>query len=154
MRIIKEISIQQIDVDNYSISKETLDIVDYIRSGGEIPEIKVINLDSGRFKLKDGRHRITAYKLLGKQKIKAKFSTKKINKMEKTTKLTINKKKKKKQIIDKLKYELRRYAELANRMEELMQERNFEADYIAAKEAEIKRDCYNKFIRDLNRLIN
>ena len=72
MRVIKEIPISNIIVDNHSISKETLSIVDFIRSGGEVPPIKIQVLNN-KYKLKDGRHRITAYKLLGLNKIKCKL---------------------------------------------------------------------------------
>lgn len=72
MRIIKEINIDQIIVDKHSVSKETLNIVDFIRKGGKLPPIKVQKI-KGQYKLKDGRHRITAYKLLGCKKIECKF---------------------------------------------------------------------------------
>ncbi len=72
MRIIKEIPIHNIKVDRFSISPETLSLVDFIRSGGEVPAIKIQKLD-GRYILKDGRHRITAYKLLGIKTIKCKL---------------------------------------------------------------------------------
>ena len=58
----------------------------------------------------------------------------------------------KKPLIDRCKYELRRYTELAKRMDELMHECNLEADYVGAKEAEIKRNCYNRFVNDLKLL--
>jgi hypothetical protein len=58
----------------------------------------------------------------------------------------------KKPLIDRCKYELRRYTELAKRMDELMHECNLEADYSGAKEAEIKRNCYNRFVNDLKQL--
>jgi hypothetical protein len=60
----------------------------------------------------------------------------------------------KKPLIDRCKYELRRYTELAKRMNELMHECNSEADYSGAKEAEIKRNCYNRFVNDLKQLVS
>ena len=60
----------------------------------------------------------------------------------------------KKPLIDRVKYELRRYTELAKRMDELMNECNLEADYSGAKEAEIKRNCYNRFVNDLKQLVS
>lgn len=60
----------------------------------------------------------------------------------------------KKPLIDRVKYELRRYTELAKRMDELIHECNLEADYSGAKEAEIKRNCYNRFINDLKQLVS
>lgn len=72
MRVIKELTVSLIEVDNHSLSKETLSICDYIRNGGEVPPIKV-QVINNKYKLKDGRHRITAYKLLGIKKIKCKY---------------------------------------------------------------------------------
>lgn len=60
----------------------------------------------------------------------------------------------KKPLIDRVKYDLRRYTELAKRMDELMHECNLEADYSGAKEAEIKRNCYNRFVNDLKQLVS
>ena len=59
----------------------------------------------------------------------------------------------KKPLIDRLKYELRTYTELAKRMDKLMHECNIGADYSGAKEAEIKRNCYNRFVNDLTQLV-
>ena len=73
MRVKKSIEIANIIVDSYSISPETLSLVDFIREGGSIPAIKVQMLEHGQYKLKNGRHRITAYKLLGIKQIEAKF---------------------------------------------------------------------------------
>jgi len=60
----------------------------------------------------------------------------------------------KKPLIDRCKYELRRYTELAKRMDELMHECNLQADYVKAKEAEIKKNCYNRFVNDLRQLLS
>jgi hypothetical protein len=60
----------------------------------------------------------------------------------------------KKPLIDRCKYELRRYEELAKRMDELMHEFNLEEDYTLAKEAEIRRNCYNRFVNDLKQLVS
>ena len=60
----------------------------------------------------------------------------------------------KKPLIDRCKYELRRYTELAKRMDELMHECYFVADHYGAKEAEIKRNCYNRFVNDLKQLVS
>ena len=60
----------------------------------------------------------------------------------------------KKPLIDRCKYELRRYTELAKRMDELMHECNIEADYVGEKQAEIKRNCYNRFVNDLKQLVS
>jgi hypothetical protein len=57
-----------------------------------------------------------------------------------------------KPLIDRVKYELRKYTELAKRMDELLDECNLEAKYDEAREAEIKRNCYNKIVNDLKLL--
>lgn len=59
-----------------------------------------------------------------------------------------------KPLIDRVKYDIRRYTELAKRMDELMHEYNLEDDYSGAKEAEIKRNCYNRFVNDLKQLVS
>jgi len=58
----------------------------------------------------------------------------------------------KKPLIDRCKYELRLYTELAKRMDELMHEYDLDANYKGAKEAEIKRNCYNSFVNVLKKL--
>ena len=58
----------------------------------------------------------------------------------------------KKPLIDRVKYELRKYTELAKRMDELLDEYNLEAKYDEAREAEIKRNCYNRIVNDLKLL--
>lgn len=60
----------------------------------------------------------------------------------------------KKPLIDRVNYEIKRYNELAKRMDELLNEKNLEADYSAAREVEIKRNCYNQFVKDLKNLIS
>lgn len=60
----------------------------------------------------------------------------------------------KKPIIDRVEYDLRRYTELARRMDELMHECILDADFFGAKEAEIKRNCYNRFVNDLKQLVS
>lgn len=72
MRVVKDINICNITVDRHSLSKETLSIVDHLRDGGEVPPIKVYK-KGATFVLKDGRHRITAHKLLGLKQIKCKL---------------------------------------------------------------------------------
>lgn len=58
-------------MDRYPLNPSTLDLIDYLRSGGSVPPIKVKRLPTGNYEIRDGRHRITAYKLLGKTHIKA-----------------------------------------------------------------------------------
>jgi len=61
------------------MNPSVLSLVDFIRAGGEIPPVK-LQMIGGSFKLKDGRHRVAAYKLLGITKIKAKYFDPRIDK--------------------------------------------------------------------------
>ena len=68
------IDISLIKVDRYPMNIKTLNLIDYLRNGGEVPPIKVVKLPKGGYMIKDGRHRLLAHKMLGLSKIKAKFS--------------------------------------------------------------------------------
>jgi len=72
MRKIDFVYIEGILFDKLPINKTVLDLVFFIMSGGEVPPIKLIKTKNG-YTLKDGRHRVAAYKLLGKKMILAKF---------------------------------------------------------------------------------
>ena len=72
MRKSELVNISGIFWDELPINRTVLDLVFFIISGGEIPPIKIIKFKDG-YKLKDGRHRIAACKLLGKDMIMAKF---------------------------------------------------------------------------------
>lgn len=73
MRTEKDVYLNQIEIDRYPINKSTLDLIDFIRDGGEVKPIKVYEKSKGKFVIRDGRHRFTAYKMMGKQKIKVKY---------------------------------------------------------------------------------
>ena len=64
--------IEGLQWDKLPINKTVLDLVFFIMSGGEIEPIKLIKTETGWF-VKDGRHRIAAYKLLNKKLILAKY---------------------------------------------------------------------------------
>ena len=72
MRKTDFVYIEGLQWDNLPINKTVLDLVFFIMSGGEIGPIKLIKTENG-YKVKDGRHRIAAYKLLGKKIILAKY---------------------------------------------------------------------------------
>ncbi len=76
MRKEDEIPIGAIVMDRYPLNESTLRLIFYLMSGGQVPPIKVSTLGNGQFRIKDGRHRVTAFKLLGRQWIRAKYSTK------------------------------------------------------------------------------
>lgn len=73
-REFTDIDISQIDIDRYPLNPTVLGLIDYLRAGGITKPIKVAKKSSGGYILKDGRHRVLAYKLLGRTTIKATFS--------------------------------------------------------------------------------
>jgi ParB-like chromosome segregation protein Spo0J len=76
MRIIRDVNVSSIKMDRYPLNKSTLNLIKYLESGGSVPPIKIATLKKGNYLIRDGRHRITAFKLLGWEKIEAKFSIK------------------------------------------------------------------------------
>ena len=66
MKLIKQIPISQIVVDKLPINLSTLSLIDYIRDNPNIilPPITVQILTDDKYKLKDGRHRYLAFKML------------------------------------------------------------------------------------------
>lgn len=89
MRVEKYIDISHIVIDHLPMNPSTLKLIDYLRKGGVVPAIKVATLPDGRYLIRDGRHRILAFKLLGRKKIKARYS-KKLIQLNKTKKLENN----------------------------------------------------------------
>lgn len=79
MRVIAKVDIKDIQYDKLPSTESVKDLCRHIRFGGTIPPVKLTVLDNGKFKLKDGRHRILAHKLLGLNQIKAKFYTDKLD---------------------------------------------------------------------------
>ena len=71
MKVVTEINISGILYDKLPMNRQVLDIVFFIMSGGELPPVKLEKTENG-WLLKDGRHRLAAHKLLGKEKILAK----------------------------------------------------------------------------------
>ena len=74
MKITKDILIESILIDKLPINPSVMSLVFFIMSGGDIPPVKLQVSSNGGYKLRDGRHRICAYKLLGIKSIQAKFS--------------------------------------------------------------------------------
>jgi len=77
MRTIKIISIDNIrKLDRYPICPQTLDLANKLNTGiltiNDLPPISTV-LKDGSHILRDGRHRYTAIKLAGLNRIKAKF---------------------------------------------------------------------------------
>jgi len=73
MKHTEHILIESILIDKLPINPTVLSLVYFILSGGIIPPIKLQICSDGGYKLKDGRHRVCAYKLLGIKKILATF---------------------------------------------------------------------------------
>lgn len=73
MRVIRDIPIGLIKMDRWAIQPATLALVKHIQSGGTVPPIHVAWIVGG-FKICDGRHRVTAYRLLGRKHISARFA--------------------------------------------------------------------------------
>jgi hypothetical protein len=66
-----KIKVESILVDNLPVNKKTFDLAMFIYQGGEIPPIRLEKSSLGGYKIKDGRHRVCAYKLLGFTEIEA-----------------------------------------------------------------------------------
>jgi hypothetical protein len=77
MRVTKELSLGNLVVDRYPLNPTTLRLVDFLRSGGDVPPIHVQPLPDGRYKVLDGRHRTLAFKLLGRGVITATYGLRK-----------------------------------------------------------------------------
>lgn len=72
MRKTYFVYIEGLHWDKLPMNKTVLDLVFFIMSGGEIPPIKIVKTENG-YKVRDGRHRIAAYKLLDKKLILARY---------------------------------------------------------------------------------
>lgn len=72
MRLRALIPVRQIKMDRSPLNEKTLRLVDFLRGGGLVPPIHV-QLKDGAFYIRNGRHRVTAFKLLGRQLIDARY---------------------------------------------------------------------------------
>lgn len=75
MRIWKRIPIGAIDMDRWAIRPKALVFALVMDHGGQFPPIRVAAQRNGRYRILDGRHRVTAAKLTGRKQIWAIFST-------------------------------------------------------------------------------
>jgi hypothetical protein len=72
VRTIVTIPISQIDHGDLPINKKALTFALEMKIGKHIfPPVPVERLSNGRFKLCDGRHRLAAHKLIGRNEIRA-----------------------------------------------------------------------------------
>lgn len=72
-KIRRFIEVSQIQVDKWPLNRDTLNLVMFLMNNGEVPPIKVQQKPDGNFVIKDGRHRLLAFKLLGRPQIEAKY---------------------------------------------------------------------------------
>jgi len=72
VRVRKSIPISNIIMDRYPF-KRVLDLVVFLSNGGVVPPIKLTLREDGTYKIRDGRHRVMAYKLLGRREIDSVF---------------------------------------------------------------------------------
>ena len=74
MREYREIPIAKIAFDRIPLNPTGLACACAVRQGIPMPPIKVVQTRSGKYRIKDGRHRYLAYKLTGKTHIYARVS--------------------------------------------------------------------------------
>lgn len=72
MRRKEHLPLCSIKIDREPIGPKTLALVDFLRNGGTVPPIHVM-LEAGVYRIRDGRHRCLAYKLLGRTTIEARY---------------------------------------------------------------------------------
>ncbi len=72
-RITRFIDIGQVKMDRWPMNPKTLALIDFLRTHPMVRmrPIKVQHLEGGNFRVRDGRHRLLAYKMLGKTTIEA-----------------------------------------------------------------------------------
>lgn len=75
MRLNGHIAIDLIDVDRFPIGPRTVSLIDFLRQGNHVPPIHIQPTVNGRFRILDGRHRLLAYRMLGRQSIRARWGT-------------------------------------------------------------------------------
>jgi uncharacterized ParB-like nuclease family protein len=73
-RAIRELNPFQIVLDRTPFNK-VLELVRHLESGGTVPPIHVELGANGQWHILDGRHRVMAFRLLGRQTIQAKACT-------------------------------------------------------------------------------
>lgn len=72
IRVVRPILIAAVQMDRHPLHPRTLELVRYLEAGGSTAPIHVATTEFG-YRICDGRHRITASKLLGRTHILARF---------------------------------------------------------------------------------
>lgn len=73
VRLLGKIPVALIDLDRAVLDRRSLNIANYLAAGHSVPPIHVKRWSNGRFGILDGRHRVTAAKLLRRKYILAKW---------------------------------------------------------------------------------
>lgn len=72
IRVLGRIPISLVEMDRYPFDR-VLGLVEHLKQGGTVPPIHVEVTHQGRYRILDGRHRVHAAKLLGRDVILAKW---------------------------------------------------------------------------------
>lgn len=67
-----------IKMDRWPICPQTLDLANKLGNGLEVPPIHVALTEHGQYRICDGRHRVAAHKLLGRNEILATYSKRRL----------------------------------------------------------------------------
>ena len=73
MRTLGLVDLRQIDIDRLPLDEKTLCFANALMGGAIFPPIKLHPRVGGRWRIKDGRHRWLAHRMLKRWKIKASF---------------------------------------------------------------------------------
>jgi hypothetical protein len=78
MRVTRLLDLSAIKMDRWPLNQDTLRLINFLQQNplAHLNPIKVQDMGNGLFKIKDGRHRVLAYKMMGRLKIEAKYGVK------------------------------------------------------------------------------
>lgn len=77
VRVVGDVPLDIVEMDRWPrLDARLAGLLAHLAGGGTVPPVKLTNLGDGKFRIKDGRHRMAAYVLLGRPTIRAAFSTK------------------------------------------------------------------------------
>ena len=74
MRIFRLIPTRSVIMDRHPLNEDTMSLAEYLKAGGAVPPIHVAKTEHGAYRICDGRHRVTAHKLLGRPWIMATYA--------------------------------------------------------------------------------
>ena len=72
MRYIGLLPVSAIEMDRWPFDR-VLGLVLHLQAGGTVPPVHVMKSSDGRYRILDGRHRMHAFKLLGRKSILARW---------------------------------------------------------------------------------